>query len=109
VHGVGGTVGAILTGIFATTAVNSAGKNGLLFGNPGQVVTQLIAIAIAYIIAAVGTWIILKILDALQLGCESKKKPNCKAWILTNTVKKDTTKNSESALVLLIGNAISDC
>ena len=63
VHGVGGTVGAILTGIFATTAVNSAGKNGLLFGSPGQVVTQLIAIVVAYIVAAVGTWIILKILD----------------------------------------------
>lgn len=40
---------------------------------------------------------------------ESKKKPNCKVWISTNTAKKDTTRNSESALVLLIGNAISDC
>lgn len=64
VHGVGGTVGAILTGIFATTEVNAAGKEGLLRGNPGQVVTQIIAIAIAYIIAGVGTFIILKVLDA---------------------------------------------
>lgn len=64
VHGVGGTVGAILTGIFATTAVNSAGKDGLLFGNPGLMITQIIAIAIAYIFAAVGTFIILKILQA---------------------------------------------
>lgn len=64
VHGVGGTVGALLTGIFATTEVNSLGKNGLLFGNPSQFVTQLIAIVIAYVIAGVGTFIILKILDA---------------------------------------------
>lgn len=64
VHGVGGTVGAILTGIFATTTVNSAGKNGLLYGNPGQLVTQILATVVAYIIAGVGTFIILKILDA---------------------------------------------
>ncbi len=64
VHGVGGTVGAILTGIFATKTVNSAGADGLLYGNPKQVLIQIGAILIAYIIAAVGTWIILKILDA---------------------------------------------
>lgn len=64
VHGVGGTVGAILVGIFATTEVNSAGKEGLLRGNPSQVVTQIVAIAIAYIFAAVGTFILLKIIDA---------------------------------------------
>ena len=64
VHGVGGTVGAILTGIFATTTVNSAGKNGLLYGNPGQLMTQILATVVAYIIAGVGTLIILKIVDA---------------------------------------------
>lgn len=64
VHGVGGTVGAILTGIFATTEVNAAGKEGLLRGNPGQLVTQIVAIVIAYIFAAVGTFILLKIIDA---------------------------------------------
>ena len=64
VHGVGGTVGAIITGIFATTEVNAAGKEGLLRGNPSQLVTQIIAVAIAYIFAGVGTFIILKILDA---------------------------------------------
>ncbi|MDF5713478.1 MAG: ammonium transporter [Rhizonema sp. NSF051] len=63
VHGVGGTVGAILTGFFATKTVNSAGANGLLFGNPMQVLIQMGAVAVAYIIAGVGTWIILKILD----------------------------------------------
>ncbi|WP_442939945.1 ammonium transporter [Nostoc sp.] len=64
VHGVGGTVGAILTGIFATTQVNSAGQEGVLRGNFGQLGIQLIAIIVAYVIAAIGTWIILKILDA---------------------------------------------
>ena len=64
VHGVGGTVGALLTGVFATTEVNELGKDGLIRGNPGQVITQLIAVVVTYIIAAVGTLIILKILDA---------------------------------------------
>lgn len=64
VHGVGGTVGAILTAIFATVEVNAGGKNGLLKGNFGELGVELVAIIIAYIIAAVGTWIILKIIDA---------------------------------------------
>ena len=64
VHGVGGTVGTLLTGIFATTQVNSAGKDGLLAGNPGQMIAQIGGILIAYVLAAVGTFVILKILDA---------------------------------------------
>ncbi|WP_341528808.1 ammonium transporter [Nostoc sp. UHCC 0302] len=64
VHGVGGTVGAILTAIFATAQVNSAGKDGVLRGNFGELGVELVAIVVAYVIAAVGTWIILKILDA---------------------------------------------
>ncbi len=64
VHGVGGTVGMILTGIFATTQVNSSGKDGLLRGHFNQLVFQLAAIAITYAIASAGTWIILKIIDA---------------------------------------------
>ncbi|WP_410174734.1 ammonium transporter [Nostoc commune] len=64
VHGVGGTVGAILTAIFATTQVNGAGKDGVLRGNFGELGVELAAIAIAYAIAGVGTWIILKVIDA---------------------------------------------
>lgn len=63
VHGVGGTVGAILTGVFATKAVNSAGNNGLLYGNPGLLVPQIISVVATYIFAAVGTFIILKLLS----------------------------------------------
>jgi ammonium transporter, Amt family len=62
VHGVGGTVGALLTGVFATKSVNDAGANGLLFGNPIQLWDQFVAVAATYIFAAVGTFVILKIL-----------------------------------------------
>ncbi|MHC5779329.1 ammonium transporter [Nostoc sp.] len=64
VHGIGGTVGAILTAIFATTQVNGGGKDGVLRGNFGELGVELVAIAVAYAIAGVGTWIILKIIDA---------------------------------------------
>lgn len=63
VHGVGGTVGAILTGVFATKAVNSAGDNGLLFGNPAQLWEQIVGVVATYIFAAIGTFIILKLLS----------------------------------------------
>ncbi|YAG07409.1 Ammonium transporter [Nostoc sp. DSM 114167] len=64
VHGVGGTVGAILTAIFATTQVNGGGKDGVLRGNFGELIVELVAIVVAYVIAGVGTWIILKVIDA---------------------------------------------
>ena len=64
VHGVGGTVGALLTGIFAAKDVNSAGKDGLLRGNFHQFLIQIVAVLIAYVIAAVGTFVLMKILDA---------------------------------------------
>jgi Amt family ammonium transporter len=68
VHGAGGTLGAILTGVFATKAVNDlrSGKPmGWVDGDGGQVVNQLIAVAISWALAAVGTLVILKICDAL--------------------------------------------
>lgn len=65
VHGVGGTVGALLTGVFATTAVNSAGKDGLLSGNPQQLFIQLAAVLLTYVFAGAGTFVILKLVDAL--------------------------------------------
>ncbi|XWK90261.1 MAG: ammonium transporter [Phormidium sp.] len=66
IHGVGGTIGAILTGFFATKAVNSAGNDGLLYGNPGLIVTQLVGVIATYIFAAVGTVIILKLLGLVM-------------------------------------------
>jgi Amt family ammonium transporter len=55
-------VGAILTGVFATKAVNAAGNDGLFAGNPGLIVTQFVGVLATYVFAAVGTFAILKIL-----------------------------------------------
>jgi Amt family ammonium transporter len=67
VHGVGGTLGALLTGVFATRAVipNAKDPCGLLEGNANQVVTQAIAAGAAILLAVIGTVIILKIVDAV--------------------------------------------
>jgi Amt family ammonium transporter len=73
VHGVGGTVGAILTGMFATKSVNGAGFDGLLYGNPGLLGTQILAVLIAYGIAAVGTFVILKAIALV--GIELRVSP----------------------------------
>jgi Amt family ammonium transporter len=66
VHGVGGTWGAIATGLFATTAINAAGADGLFYGNAGQLGNQLIGIVAAGALGFVATWIILKVLDAVM-------------------------------------------
>lgn len=74
VHGAGGTLGAILTGVFATNAVNDGLKDaagrpmplGLLDGNGGQILNQAIATAISWAIAVIGTLIILKICDMVM-------------------------------------------
>ncbi len=62
VHGIGGTWGAIATGLFASTAVNPAGADGLFYGNAGQLTTQLIGVGVSWVVAAVMTFIILKII-----------------------------------------------
>jgi len=61
VHGIGGTVGALLTGIFATTAINSAGANGLAYGNAKQLAVQLLAVGAVWVYTAIATYVILKI------------------------------------------------
>ncbi|HEX2441789.1 MAG TPA: ammonium transporter [Methylomirabilota bacterium] len=65
VHGVGGTWGALATGLFASKAVNDAGGNGLFFGNPGQLWTQIVAVLATFVLAIVATFVILKVVDAL--------------------------------------------
>jgi Amt family ammonium transporter len=62
IHGVGGTIGALLTGVFATKAVNDLGNDGLFAGNPGLIVTQFVGVLATYVFAGVGTFVILKIL-----------------------------------------------
>jgi Amt family ammonium transporter len=77
VHGMGGTLGAILTGVFATKEVNDlrAGKAmGLVDGAPAQVFYQLIAVAISWSLAIVGTLVILKICDLVLGGIRVTKQ-----------------------------------
>jgi len=66
VHGIGGTWGALATGLFATKAINPDGGDGLFYGNPGQVGIQIVAILASWVLAFFGTLIILKILDAIM-------------------------------------------
>lgn len=71
VHGAGGTLGAILTGVFASSAVNPIFKDahgntmpsGLLEGNAHQSLNQVTGVVIAWVLAVVGTLVILKIVD----------------------------------------------
>jgi len=68
VHGVGGVLGTLLTGVFATKAINDVAKGqavGLVDGNAGQVLTQLYGVLAVGAFCAVGTWIILKVVDVL--------------------------------------------
>ena len=66
VHGVGGIFGAIMTGVFASKAINPAGNDGLIYGNPSLLVTQLIAVGATVLFAAVGTAVILLALKAVM-------------------------------------------
>jgi Amt family ammonium transporter len=73
VHGAGGTLGALLTGVFATNAVNDALKDaggkpaalGWVDGNAAQILNQAVGVVIAWVLAAVGTYVILRICDAI--------------------------------------------
>ena len=65
VHGIGGFVGAILTGVFAVEMIGGEGKKGLIDGNAGQVLTQLWGSLVCIAWCAIATFIILKVVDAL--------------------------------------------
>ena len=73
VHGAGGTIGALLTGLFASSLINPIFKDargnplpsGAIEGNPHQLLNQLVGIAIAWVLAIVGTLVILKVVDVV--------------------------------------------
>ncbi len=73
VHGAGGTIGALLTGVFASSVVNPIFKDakgntlpsGMIEGNAHQLLNQLVGVAIAWVLAIVGTLVILKIVDVV--------------------------------------------
>ena len=64
VHCVGGIWGALATGLFASKLVNSAGADGLFYGNPGQFLIQVIAIVVTMVFSFVISYVLFKILDA---------------------------------------------
>jgi Amt family ammonium transporter len=72
VHGAGGTIGAILTGVFATRAINPIFKDaagqplpvGLIDGNAAQILNQMIGVGVTVALAAAGSFVLLKIVDA---------------------------------------------
>jgi Amt family ammonium transporter len=65
VHGAGGTWGALATGLFATTAVNSAGKNGLFYGDASLLMKQAIAVLATYVFVFAASCVLLKVVDLI--------------------------------------------
>ena len=65
IHGVGGTLGALATGLFASKVINPAGADGLFFGNPGQLGIQVLATVVTAVFSFVATLIILKVIDLI--------------------------------------------
>jgi Amt family ammonium transporter len=72
VHGVGGALGAMLTGVFASNAINSSGKGWLIDGNGHQMLIQFYDVAAVFIYCAIGTYIILKVID-VTVGLRVKR------------------------------------
>lgn len=75
IHGVGGLVGTICLGLFASTAVNPGGVDGLFHGNPGQLVAQIIGAVVVSTYAFGVSWLIFKAINAtigLRLSEESE-------------------------------------
>ena len=66
VHGVGGTWGALATGLFASKAINPAGNDGLFFGNPAQLWVQFVSVVVTIVLAVVGTYVLLTVIKAMM-------------------------------------------
>jgi ammonium transporter, Amt family len=66
VHGIGGMWGAIATGLWATKAVNSAGSDGLFYGNPAQLLIQVKATVITAVYSFVLSWVLFKVIDVVM-------------------------------------------
>jgi len=92
VHGVGGTVGALATGLFAQKIINPAGNNGLFFGNPTQLGIQAIGGLATMVYSIAVTFVLLKILDAI-MGLRVSDEEE--------VVGLDITQHEESAYTLL--------
>jgi ammonium transporter, Amt family len=73
-HGMGGLTGALLTGVFAETAINSAGHNGLLFGNPGQLGVQALAVLATTTYAFGVTFLLMNLLRVFKLRVSAEEE-----------------------------------
>jgi Amt family ammonium transporter len=73
-HGMGGITGALLTGVFAEKVINGAGANGWLFGNPGQFLTQLLAVVVTAAYSFVLSFVLLKLLALMGLRVSSREE-----------------------------------
>lgn len=65
IHGIGGIWGALATGLFASTAINPAGADGLFYGNPGQLWIQFVSVVATCVFAFVVSYVLLKIVNAI--------------------------------------------
>ena len=92
VHGVGGTVGTLLTGIFAQKAINPAGADGLLFGNLHTFGIQCLMLVVTVVFAAIMTFILFKIVDA-AIGMRVEEK--------NEIIGLDLTQQSEAAYTVI--------
>jgi ammonium transporter, Amt family len=66
IHGVGGTVGALLTGVFATAAIGGEGKSGLIDGNAAQIGLQAYGVAVTVVYGVVVSFVLVKVLSMLM-------------------------------------------
>lgn len=92
VHGVGGTLGALITGLLAQKLINPAGANGLFFGNPAQFKIQAIGVIATMAYSIIVTFILLKVLDAIM---------GLRVSDADEVVGLDITQHEESAYTLL--------
>jgi Amt family ammonium transporter len=72
VHGMGGLMGALLTGVFAEQVINTGGANGLFLGNPGQLVPQIIAVLATTMYSFVVTFLLLKLISFMGLRVDKR-------------------------------------
>jgi len=92
VHGIGGILGTLAVGLFASKAVNSAGADGLFFGNPKQFMVQLIAVLVTVGYTFIVTFIIYKLVD-IFFGIRVKERDE--------VIGLDLTQHRESAYTIL--------
>ena len=88
----GGTIGALATGLFAQKIVNPAGNNGWFFGNPGLLLTQVTGVLVTMAYSVIVTFTLLKVLDAV-MGLRVSEEEE--------VIGLDITQHEESAYTLL--------